>query len=99
MSAPDVIPLPALRPDRVVAVSAYVADRMQAAGIRGCQGRNLVVPNDPRMTADVVRVPRPRDDAAFVIGYLGRLDADKGLPVLHEAVRHLRTTGVCVRKT
>lgn len=87
--------LPPLRPTRIVGVSEYVVGRMTAAGVRGKDAAPSVVRNRPHLAA---RVHRPAavgraSDAPPVVGFLGRLDADKGVGVLHEAVRRLRRSG------
>lgn len=87
--------LPAIRPTRIVGVSEYVVARMTAAGVRGKDASPSVVRNRPHVA------PRPdraaatgrASDAPPVVGFLGRLDADKGVGVLHEAVRRLRRSG------
>jgi glycosyltransferase involved in cell wall biosynthesis len=88
-----------LRPRRVVGVSDYVWRRMRAAGVRGRDDTPTIVRNRPRPSGDAAEsaTPSHRADGLPVVGYLGRLDADKGVGILHEAVRLLRAGGIEVR--
>lgn len=80
------------RHDRLVAVSGPVAARLRGAGL--APGRITVVQNAwapqsaiaPRETA---RAELGLDPGARVVGWVGRLSAEKGPDVLVEAARHL----------
>jgi glycosyltransferase involved in cell wall biosynthesis len=87
--------LPRIRPTRIVGVSEYVVERMTSADVRGKDATPSVVRNRPHVAA---RVDRPAtagraSNTPPVVGFLGRLDADKGVGVLHEAVRRMRESG------
>lgn len=84
----------AIRPSRIVGVSDYVVRRMTAAGVRGREGSPAVVHNRPALPGAGAPARHRAAHTAPVIGYLGRVDADKGVGILHEAARHLRASGV-----
>jgi glycosyltransferase involved in cell wall biosynthesis len=91
------------RADRVVAVSRDIGEQLKAGGIR--TKRIQVIPNavpTPLRSArqDERRRLRKRfqiPDNELVLGYMGRLSEEKGLPYLIEAVRQLSADKLPVR--
>lgn len=81
---------------RVIAVSEGIRNELVGCGIRGSRIR--IIRNAVPVQNEILDLPREGvssvPEKRFVVGYIGRLSPEKGLPFLIEAVDDLKREGI-----